>query len=60
MKKKEFIGYTTKDFRPCWTIYNTLNLTAVIQKNKTEAMARYDDGYLAKNIKKVKITVEFI
>lgn len=58
MKKKTFIGYTTKDINPCWTFYNTFNIAAVIQKTKTEAMARYDDGTLAQNIMKVKITIE--
>lgn len=60
MKTRVFEGYTTKDIAPTWTVFNTLNLSAVIQKTKSEAMARYDDGYLAKNIIKVKITIEEI
>lgn len=56
-KKSSFIGWTHKDMRPCWTVFNTLNLTTVIQKTKTEALARYDDGNLG-NVIKIKITIE--
>ena len=56
-KKNSFIGWTHKDMQPCWTVFNTLNLTTVIQKTKTEALARYDDGSL-RNVVKIKITIE--
>lgn len=58
-KKKVFVGYTTKEIRPCWTIYNTFNLTAVIQKTKIEAMARYGDNSFD-DLSKVRITIEEI
>lgn len=58
MNKKSFVGYTTKELAPCWTIYNTFNLAGVVQKTKNEAIARYEDGLLGKNIIKVKITIE--
>ncbi|MHA1844456.1 MAG: hypothetical protein ACTSWG_03165 [Candidatus Helarchaeota archaeon] len=60
MKKKSLIAYTTKNWDLLFTLYNTVNFCAVYQKTKQEAMARYDDGNLGKNIKKVKITIEEI
>jgi hypothetical protein len=60
LTKKVFEGYTTKDFHPCWTVFNTLNLAAVIQKTRNEAWCRYDDGEMFKNVIKVRVTVERI
>lgn len=60
MKKKVFIGYTHKNISPCWTFMNTLNLTAIIQKTKPEALARYTEDSLSalNDVIKVKITIE--
>lgn len=58
MKKKSLIGFTTKDWNMVYTSFNTVNVAFVIQKTKQEAMTRYDDGNLGKNIKKVRITIE--
>jgi hypothetical protein len=58
-RKKVFEGYTTKTWHVVWTVFNTLNLAFIIQKTKTEAMARYDDGISAlRYIRKVRITIE--
>lgn len=54
MKKHVFVGWTAKSMVPCWCYDNTFNLTAVIQKTKNEALARYDTG----NVKKIIITIE--
>jgi hypothetical protein len=59
-KKKCLIGFTTKDWDLLFTVSNTLNLSAIIQKTREEAMARYDDDCLGKNVRKIKITVEEI
>lgn len=59
-KKLVFEGYTTKAINPCWTVYNTFNLAAVVQKTKNEAIARYDNGRLAGDIQKIRITIESI
>ncbi len=58
LRKQSFIGWTCKSMWPCWTVFNSLNLCAVIQKTKTEAHCRYDDFKGFKNIKKIKITIE--
>jgi hypothetical protein len=62
VKKKIFEGYTTKEINPCWTYFNNVNLTAVIQKTKNEAYCRYgnDDLSNLKDIIKVRITIEQI
>ncbi len=59
-KKKVFEGYTTKEWGTCWTFFNTLNIAFVVQKTRNEAIARYDNGNLGKDIKKVRITIEEI
>lgn len=56
--KVVFTGYTTEEWSAVWTFFNTLNLAFVLQKTKTEAMARYDTGNLGRNIVKLRITVE--
>jgi len=58
MKKKTFIGWTTKDWSTVWTFFNTLNLAFIIQKTRNEAMARYGDDIGGKDIKKIRITIE--
>lgn len=60
LKKKSLVGWTNKDWDLVWTFANTVNVTCVIQKTPSEAMARYDDMIGHKNIKKIRITIEEI
>ena len=59
MKSKlVFEGYTVESINPRWAsgYDNSLNLTTIIQKTKTEAVCRYD----GEKIIKVRITIEVI
>jgi hypothetical protein len=60
-RKVTCCGYTTKDWDMLFTIFNTLNISCVIQKTREEAMARYNDDSLGgQNIRKLKVTIEEI
>lgn len=60
MKKKVFTGYTISTLNPIWTMFNTFNLTAVVQKKWHEAYIRYNDGTNNNKISKVRITIEVV
>lgn len=58
MTKQVLEGWTVRDFKPVWTLWNYINFGAVIQKNRYEAEIRYDCELQKNRFKKIRITIE--